>query len=356
MIKLAFAALVLTTLASCSFATPNPPDRLKTITEIVVESASNKDKPEFTILLAALENADPSIAPALNERWRRATVFAPTDAAFADLLKALDITSEELLQNRGLLNAVLAYHVVPCVDFDGKTLAEANGGLIASLLPDHPHKISTSGSRLKIDDAQILTADVRAANGVIHVIDKVLVPADAFELAPTLDTFVVPDLLKRQQYSIADVLEKAGKASPPEFTILRAAISGADRELVIKEGNDRVNVNLSERMQSQGFYTVFAPTNAAFTAADLNIEDLLMDTDLGGLLRHHILPGLWTTQTLEKHATEHGVDVLTMAGDLVNVQVKAGNLYLDGAKLSSVDQQVGNGYLSVIDKVLLPPR
>lgn len=356
MIRLPFAILVLTTLASCSSATPNPPDRLKTITEIVVESATRKDKPEFTILLAALENADPSIAPALNERWRRATVFAPTDAAFTELLKTLDITSEELLQNRGLLNAVLTYHVIPCVDFDSETLAAATGALVASLLPDHPHRVGTSGGQLDIDGAQVVVPDVQAANGVIHVIDKVLVPADAFELAPKLDIFVIPDLLKRQQRSVTDVLEAAGKASPPEFTMLRAAISGADRALVTPKGDERVNVNLPERMQNQGLYTVFAPTDAAFTKGNLEIEDLLKNADLGGILRHHILPGLWSTQTLAKYAGERGVSVVTMAGDLINVRVEAGNLYIGGAKLSSVDQKVGNGYMSVIGKVLLPPR
>jgi uncharacterized surface protein with fasciclin (FAS1) repeats len=100
------------------------------------------------------------------------TVFAPTDEAFA---KLPDGTIESLLksENRDQLVAILTYHVVP-----GKvTAAEVATLDEAATVNGADLTIDASGSRVKVDDAEVITADVAASNGVIHVIDTVLLPA-----------------------------------------------------------------------------------------------------------------------------------------------------------------------------------
>ena len=102
------------------------------------------------------------------------TVFAPTDAAFADALKTLDITKAQLLADPAKLKTILTYHVVPgevmaadVLTMDGKDVATVAGPTV---------KVKVTGSTVMINDATVTTADVKASNGVIHVIDKVLLP------------------------------------------------------------------------------------------------------------------------------------------------------------------------------------
>jgi uncharacterized surface protein with fasciclin (FAS1) repeats len=102
------------------------------------------------------------------------TVFAPTDDAFAAALDALGLTAEELLADTETLTSILTYHVVPgevpssdVVTLDGQSVATVNGAEVA---------ISVDGDTVMVDDATVTAVDVDASNGVIHVIDTVLVP------------------------------------------------------------------------------------------------------------------------------------------------------------------------------------
>jgi uncharacterized surface protein with fasciclin (FAS1) repeats len=145
---------------------------LPTIAEIVAEAAAG-DPAEFTVLLAALETA--GLVDALNGEGPF-TVFAPTDAAFADLLEALDITAEELLAREDL-GDILLYHVV-----SGEFPAEAV--IEAAPITDLPTLNENAtlnidivdGSVVVNESATVITADVFASNGVVHVIDAVLIP------------------------------------------------------------------------------------------------------------------------------------------------------------------------------------
>ena len=99
------------------------------------------------------------------------TVFAPNDEAFGDLLAQLDITAEELLAREDLSN-ILTYHVVPAKAMsgdlvDGQKIATVNGGEVT---------VTIENGVVMIDDAKVIAADVEATNGVVHVIDKVLLP------------------------------------------------------------------------------------------------------------------------------------------------------------------------------------
>ena len=102
------------------------------------------------------------------------TVFAPTDDAFAAALDALGLTAEELLADTDLLTSVLTYHVIDgevpssqVVTLDGQSVATLNGAEV---------DISVDGDTVMINDATVIAADVAASNGVIHVIDTVLLP------------------------------------------------------------------------------------------------------------------------------------------------------------------------------------
>jgi uncharacterized surface protein with fasciclin (FAS1) repeats len=102
------------------------------------------------------------------------TVFAPTDAAFAKLPKG---TVEDLLkpENKAKLTAILTYHVVPgsvmaaqVVTMNGKEAKTVNGQAV---------KITVNGSAVTVGSAKVVTTDIKASNGVIHVIDSVMMPA-----------------------------------------------------------------------------------------------------------------------------------------------------------------------------------
>ena len=124
---------------------------------------------DFSILVAALQKAD--LVGALQGEGPF-TVFAPTNAAFEDLLKALNISANDLL-NQPELAKVLLYHVV-----SGKVMStDLTNGLEAATLNGQKVKFDLS-SGVKVSGSTVTAADLQAGNGVIHVIDKVLVPAD----------------------------------------------------------------------------------------------------------------------------------------------------------------------------------
>jgi uncharacterized surface protein with fasciclin (FAS1) repeats len=131
----------------------------------IVEIAKASD--DFEILVAALEET--GLDTVLDSNDDQYTVFAPTDAAFGDLLEALDATAEELLA-RDDLQSILLYHVT-----EGRRYASSvvnapeiemlNGGTVA-----------VDGTELNDGQAEIVATDIEASNGVVHVIDGVLLP------------------------------------------------------------------------------------------------------------------------------------------------------------------------------------
>ena len=122
----------------------------------------------FKTLLAAAKAA--GLVPVLKGKGPY-TVFAPTDNAFANLPKG---TVESLLkpENKAQLKAVLTYHVVP-----GKVMSSQIAGKIAQVKTVEGRKININATKgVMINDAQVVLADVEASNGVIHVVDKVIIP------------------------------------------------------------------------------------------------------------------------------------------------------------------------------------
>ena len=147
-----------------------------TIAEIVVELAS-ADPAEFTILLAAVQAADPAVLEALSDPNQELTVFAPTDEAFGNALEALGLTAEELLASEDLTN-ILLYHVAPGVFLAADVVAAAPIDALPTLLEGGTLLVQVVDGNVVINEsATVIQADVVASNGVIHVIDAVLLPA-----------------------------------------------------------------------------------------------------------------------------------------------------------------------------------
>ena len=188
-------------------------------TQNVVQLAQGN--PELSILVEAVVSAD--LGGTLSGSGPF-TVFAPTNAAFAALLGELGVTKAELLANKPLLTAVLQYHVLGAQVLKaqiplGKAITPLAGGIF---------KIDASGTDVVITDgrnrtAKIVATDVAATNGVVHVIDRVILPADK-------------NLVQTAQ-------------GLPDFSILVEAVVAA---------------GLAPTLSGPGPFTVFAPTNAAF--------------------------------------------------------------------------------------------
>ncbi len=164
----AAAASVLPIAASVS-AAPSAGDPTKTIAEIA------SSDPQFSTLVAALGAAD-LVGPFDSCDDAKTTVFAPTNDAFAAALTALGMTAEQLLAQKQLLTSVLTYHVVA-----GEVNAAAVVGLTeATTLNGAKIKIKVvDGSVFLNDTVKVTATDIQACNGIIHVIDAVLLPPTA---------------------------------------------------------------------------------------------------------------------------------------------------------------------------------
>lgn len=135
---------------------------------IVDVAAAN---PDFSILVAAVQEAD--LVETLSGDGPF-TVFAPTNAAFEAALKATNLTQEELLASPDLAK-ILTYHVLPAEVM----AADITGASDQTTVEGSPLRVELDGSTVKVGPtATVTTADVDASNGVIHVIDAVLLPPD----------------------------------------------------------------------------------------------------------------------------------------------------------------------------------
>jgi len=235
------------------------------------------------------------------------TVFAPTDAAFAKLPKA---TLDALAADPAKLKAVLLYHVVagsvPASEVVKLTSAKTlNGASVAIKVVD--------GS-VFVNDAKVVTPDVMASNGVIHVIDTVLLP-------PPTQNIVQTAVAAGQFKTLASLLKKAG---------------------------------LVKTLQG-GSWTVFAPTDAAFAKVPKAILAKLGKSPalLKKVLLYHVVKGAVPASTV---VTLNGKSVTTAAGLPIKITVSGGNVYLNGTtKVVKTDVMASNGVIHVINKVLLPP-
>ena len=236
------------------------------------------------------------------------TVFAPTDDAFAKVPKE---TLEMLLkpENKEKLKAVLTYHVVP-----GKVMAKDVVGLKgAKSLNGQRIDVKVDGDKVSVDGANVVATDIACTNGVIHVIDSVILPASD---------------------NIPAVATKAGK-----FSTLLAAAKAA---------------GLVDALSGDKALTVFAPTDEAFGKLPQGtVESLLKPENkdkLKAILLYHVVEGrVYSEDALKAKSAA------TLQGGKVEITVKDGAAYVNGAKILATDVDAGNGVIHIIDSVILPP-
>lgn len=322
-------------------------DMDSTIADIVVASAGAEDA-EFTTLLAAVSAADPAILEALSNPEAELTVFAPTDAAFAALAEALgEEAFNEILSEEGTprLNEILMYHVVGAVVPSADVVAGLEGAEADDMGAVSFPVVTLSGQTFDVagslteDGAVDLEAgitvaeanlvlemiDIEAANGVIHVIDAVIVP---------------------ELRTIADIVVELTEAETPEFTTLLTAVGAADPAVLELLADPTAEV------------TVFAPIDAAFAAVD-GLDDIVADTALlTTILQYHVFSGTVYSFQLGDLVDDTGTAVIEMAdGSEATITVSDMGVMINDANivLELVDIEASNGVIHVIDAVIVPP-
>ena len=166
-------ALLIAVMAFGAFAAPSAQAAPKSGNTIVdVALAANAQSGEFSILIAALQAADPAVIQTLSGKGQF-TVFAPTDAAFVSLLNELGVSAGDLLSNKALVTQVLLYHVARGERDSADVLASSRiRTLQRGFLFQSGGVLTDANGRT----ANIIATDIPASNGVIHVIDRVVLP------------------------------------------------------------------------------------------------------------------------------------------------------------------------------------
>ncbi len=269
--------------------------------ETVVDVAL--DNSNFSTLVTAVAAAE--LLPALTNPAGTYTVFAPTNDAFAALG---DVVSDLLVDPTGDLADILLYHVL------GDSVASTvltNGMIVDALNTDNTLKITVkSAGGVAINQAMVTTADIRTSNGIVHVIDAVLLPNET----------VVDVALDNSNFS----------------TLVTAVIAA---EL------------LPALTNPAGTYTVFAPTNDAFAELGSTVDDLLLDPtgDLANILLYHVLG----TTVLAADLVDDSKVATLLVGDSVTVEL-TGGVFINNATVIDPNNETGNGVVHAINKVLLP--
>ena len=263
--------------------------------------------PMFSSLVAAVTKAN-LVAP-LADNTKTYTVFAPTNDAFSALLTALKVTLNDL--SGEALSPILLNHVlsgfIPAASVTAgyfPTLNTAFGKNVSL-------QIATTGGVLLNNSSNVIATDVVATNGIIHVIDKVLLPPSVVDLA----------------------------LQNPVFSTLVSALVKAD---------------LVNALSGAGPFTVFAPTNDAFTALFTALKisgvDALTKEQLTPILLAHVVSG-----NVQSGGLSSGMVQTLNGAKSLDVMVSGGSVTIDSSvHVVKADVQGSNGVVHVIDKVIIP--
>jgi uncharacterized surface protein with fasciclin (FAS1) repeats len=236
------------------------------------------------------------------------TVFAPSDEAFEKLPSG---TAETLLkpENKDKLVAILTYHVVA----GNVKAADVVKLKSAKTVQGSDVKITVADGKVMVNDSNVVKTDISCGNGVIHVIDTVLLP-------------------KEGPMDIVDTAVKAGS-----FKTLAAALEAA---------------GLVETLKGTGPFTVFAPTDEAFAKLPAGTVETLLKPEnkdkLVAILTYHVVAGNVKAADVVKLKSAE-----TVLGQTVAIDAKDG-VKINNAKVVKADIACGNGVIHVIDTVLLP--
>jgi uncharacterized surface protein with fasciclin (FAS1) repeats len=268
-----------------------------TVVDVIVNSP-NHTILEAAVIAAGLDGTLSGTGPF--------TVFAPTDAAFEALPSG---TVEALLADIPALTNILTYHAVAGSAFS----AGLNNGQMIMTVQGQDVTVTFDNGNVFINDAQVTVADIVATNGVVHVIDAVLIPA------------AVPN------GTVVDII-----VNSPDHTTLEAAVIAA---------------GLAGTLSGTGPFTIFAPTDAAFAALPAGtIDALLADIPaLTNILTYHAVAGSALSTDLS-----NGQMIMTIQGQDVTVTIDNGNVFINNAQVTVADIIATNGVVHVIDAVLIP--
>jgi len=235
------------------------------------------------------------------------TVFAPTEDAFAALPEG---TLESLLkpENQDQLVAILTYHVIP--NKLGSVAVSHEDGALS--LNGQRIPFQSKGESVMVGGARVVKADIQASNGIIHVIDKVILPSDQ------------------------NIVETASNAGSFETLLAAAKAAG-----------------LAEALMGEGPYTVFAPTDDAFAKLpDGTVESLLKPESkekLAAILKYHVVSGrVYSGEAIDAGQAE------TLQGGNVHISKDGSAVKINDAQVVKADIDTTNGVIHVIDTVILP--
>ena len=233
------------------------------------------------------------------------TLFAPTDQAFTDA--GIDLAALDTPEGKAALTDILLYHVV-----SGEVPSSAVTDCMSATAVNGQPLAFTVGTTVMVNDATVTTADVATSNGVIHIIDKVLTPSES------------PNDIPRT-----------------------AQCTGIHNALV----SAVVQAELLTTLQGAGPFTLFAPTDQAFTDAGIDLASL--DTPEGkaaltDILLYHVIAG-----EVPSSAVTECLTATTVNGNPISFTVGDGVMVND-ASVTLPDVNTSNGVIHVIDKVLTP--
>jgi len=331
-IKLSMAILLGLSFMSCKKEDDEDPQQTNNIPTVNFNTPSDQDdivdvalsNPSFDSLVVALTRAE-LVSTFQGDNSGPFTVFAPTNDAFVNLLSDLNYNSISEI-DKGFLTEVLTFHVV-----SGKVLStDLSDGMLAKTLQGNTFTINTSGG-VTIDvnssdkmGVNVTQADVKASNGVIHVIDAILVP-DLKVGTPSDD--IIDIALANDFDSLAVALTKAGLVST-------------------FQGDD------------SGPFTVFAPTNQAFVdlLGALNLGSIaeIDDALLTSVLQAHVVDGVFQQKQISNNKS-----ISTLGGAPITFDATSGvtvsSASTTGASVTSGDDVwATNGVIHIINKVLVP--
>jgi uncharacterized surface protein with fasciclin (FAS1) repeats len=269
-----------------------------TVVDIIVDSPVHETL-EVAVIAADLAGALSGDGPF--------TVFAPTDDAFANL--PMGVLDALLADPTGALADVLLYHVVEGAVFAG----DLSDGQIVPTLFGQDVTVTIVDGNVMINDAMVIIADLEAENGVVHVIDAVLVPA------------ALPA-------TVVDIIVDSPVHETLEVAVIAADLAGA--------------------LSGAGPFTVFAPTDDAFANLPMGVLDALLADPTGALadvLLYHVVEGAVFAGDLSD-----GQIVPTLFGQDVTVTIVDGNVMINDAMVIIADLEAENGVVHVIDAVLVP--
>ncbi len=299
------ATLILTVTPALAQDRPSIPDVL-----------ANDPQGRFTTLLAAVDMA--GLSDMLSGEGPF-TLLAPTNDGINATLESLGLGVSDLATNPDLLIQILSYHVIPERLFFRNII----GGLTTATVQGEEVTFAEgAGGRLAVNDVIISDVDNVASNGIVQVIEGVLVPPS-----------ILSTLREMGRPTVGEVLAADGR-----FTTLLAAVDAT---------------GLTDALNGDLEITVLAPTDEAFAAAlsylGMSAEDLLGDTELlSAVLRYHVLPGRISRSDLAG-------EMATLGGDAVTFEGRSPNLTVNGIDVAGGLGGGSNGVYYVIEGVLLPP-